>query len=333
MGHAIRSKAVITYLKKKHDVVIVAGGRAYKVLSKIFDSVFEIEPLVFVYENNTVRIRKTVITNIEHAGPEFKSYAKIKKLIKKYKPDLMFTDFEPITFLAARLHGIPLISIDNQHIVTASKVDAGEHKLSCMLYHLAVANYVKADYYFVTTFFYPPLKVRNATLVPPILRQEVLRKKPTKKNHILVYQTSKSYGELIKILEQFKGERFIVYGFERKQKLGNVLMKEFSEKGIINDLASAKAVILNGGFTVLGEALYFKKPVLSVPVKRQFEQTMNAVYLTKMGYGQICEEVTPKRLREFLKHLSRYERNLKSFTVDNNKKLFEKLDSVISRYV
>ena len=35
----------------------------------------------------------------------------------------------------------------------------------------------------------------------------------------------------------------------------------------------------------MSEAVYLRKPMLSVPVERQFEQVLNALYLQQLGYG------------------------------------------------
>ena len=48
-------------------------------------------------------------------------------------------------------------------------------------------------------------------------------------------------------------------------------------------------MVTGGGFSLLSEAVYLGKPVLSIPLRGQFEQLMNARYLERDGYG-ICAE-------------------------------------------
>lgn len=48
---------------------------------------------------------------------------------------------------------------------------------------------------------------------------------------------------------------------------GNLQFKNFNEDEFYRDLASCRAVITNGGFSLMTEALYLQKPILSVPVK------------------------------------------------------------------
>ena len=53
---------------------------------------------------------------------------------------------------------------------------------------------------------------KNAIIYPPVIREEILKLKPTIGNHIIVYQTSK---ESVKLIEKLKelDEKFIIYGF------------------------------------------------------------------------------------------------------------------------
>ena len=53
MGHASRSRILINYLKKqKHEIKIIAGGKAFNFLSKDFDDIFKCEWPGVVYKNN-----------------------------------------------------------------------------------------------------------------------------------------------------------------------------------------------------------------------------------------------------------------------------------------
>ncbi len=71
-----------------------------------------------------------------------------------------------------------------------------------------------------------------------------------------------------------------IYGMKRNITADvvdeNLTYRPFSEDGFIADLASARGVIAGGGFTLMGEAVYLHKPMLAVPLERQFEQVLNA---------------------------------------------------------
>ena len=84
------------------------------------------------------------------------------------------------------------------------------------------------------------------------------------------------------------------------------------------DLASARAVIAGGGFSLLSEAVYLGKPVLSVPLHGQFEQLMNARYLERSGYGLCATEVTPEVLDGFIGRIDEFDEALAGYEQEGN---------------
>ena len=59
-------------------------------------------------------------------------------------------------------------------------------------------------------------------------------------------------------------------------------------------------MIANGGFTTLSEAVVLGKPVLSIPVRRQPEQELNAAWLERLGLGMRAEHIDAGVVRSFL---------------------------------
>ncbi|WP_263641100.1 glycosyltransferase family protein [Methanobrevibacter arboriphilus] len=57
-------------------------------------------------------------------------------------------------------------------------------------------------------------------------------------------------------------KKFIVYGFNKEGIEGNLTFRKFNEDKIYEDMSNAKAVITNGGFTLISEAIYLKKTYL-----------------------------------------------------------------------
>jgi uncharacterized protein (TIGR00661 family) len=191
-------------------------------------------------------------------------------------------------------------------------------------------------HYLVTTFFQPPVVKRRTTLVPPILRPQVLEARPEDGEHLLVYQTSTSYGDLLEHL-RVTGVECRIYGvrrgIEKEERDGNLRFMPFSDAGFIEDLRTARGVVANGGFTLLGEAVYLRRPVLSVPVGKQFEQVVNARYLELEGYGVAADEVTGPVLGDFLSRAPDLRRNLARYHQDGNKTLFACLEERLAAAV
>lgn len=330
MGHAMRSKPILDYLTRKHKLKIFSSGRAYSYLSKIFQDVNEIQGVYMKYRKNSVNELGTVICNLFNVPKMISSFGKLKRAIKSFNPDMIISDYEAISAYAGLFNKIPVISVDNQHIFDKTNLKFPKKYFMNYIETRLVDRMIipRAKYHFITTFFNPKLKSGNVFLVPPVLRDEIIRMKTKEKGYFLVYQTSETNHELIETLKKI-GENFIVYGFNKNKKEKNIIFKKSDEIGFFKDLSGCRAVIINGGFTLMSEAIYLRKPVLSIPVKRQFEQIINAIYLDKLGYGKFIKEANQRQIMGFIKSLGKYKDNLKQYKKQDNSKLFDKLDSVI----
>jgi uncharacterized protein (TIGR00661 family) len=143
-------------------------------------------------------------------------------------------------------------------------------------------------------------------LVGPIVRPEIERAVTSRGDHVLVYQTASGDPRLLPSLTATRGARFVVYGLGREARMENVELRSFDEQRFVRDLASARAVIANGGFTTLSEALYLGKPVLSVPMRYQGEQELNAAWLSALGLGATARRFSPAVVAGFLARLDHY---------------------------
>jgi len=123
--------------------------------------------------------------------------------------------------------------------------------------------------------------------------------------------------------------RFVAYGFGREAVEGNITYKKPGMDGFFTDLISAKAIIANAGFSLVTEALHLGKPYLAVPVQQQFEQTFNAYWLDRLGYGAYWEELSKERVESFLYNLPQFSDRLRQYPRQDNSKLFAKLDELI----
>ncbi|HEX3587951.1 MAG TPA: glycosyltransferase family protein, partial [Candidatus Angelobacter sp.] len=188
----------------------------------------------------------------------------------------------------------------------------------------------RADAYCVLSFFAAQVKRCNTFLFPPIVRQEVLSAEAQTGDYVLVYVTSPA-KELAALLKQVRC-KFICYGFAIEGQDGNILFKKPSMEGFLRDLAGAKAVIANAGFSLVSEALYLGKPYLAMPVKNQFEQTFNAYYVDKLGYGAWWQELGKEQIESFLFNLPAYAENLHSYPRAGNGAILAKLDELVRNF-
>ena len=340
MGHATRSKVIIAYLlAQHHDLRVVASNRAFTFLNEAFPGrVTEIKGFHFAYKNAKISKGGTFMLNLKSAGKNLVyNYIKKLEIEHTFKADLVISDFESFSYFYAKMHQLPLISIDNMQVMNRCKLDIAISKEEQGNYTLA-KQIVKAkvpgcNHYLISSFFDAEISKKNTQLVPPIIREAILQAKPSEGNHILMYQTSSSLENVQETLAKLPQENFIVYGMNQNYTEGNVQYKPFSETTFIADFSGAKAVIANGGFSFLSEAVYLKKPVYSFPIAGQFEQYMNAAYIEKLGYGRHFKNLGSDQLKAFLFDLPHFKKQLAHYQQNGNEKLFESLNLQLDNLV
>ena len=336
MGHAIRSGVIIDRIKEKYDVYIFSSDRAYEYLNSKFDNVYEIGGFNTIYINNKVNNLKTLSQALKRNPTNMKiGYDKLYKKARELRPEVIVTDFEIFATVVSKLLDIPLISLDNIHMITQTKIHYPIQKRGEMLKAKGVIKLyvVRPKIHILTSFFYPKIKSRkNAVIYPPVIREDILKLEPTNDDHIIVYQTSRESRELISHLKTITDEKFIVYGFNVDKTDKNITYKKFNEDEFYDDLASAKAVICNGGFTFISEAIYLKKPIYSVPAVGNFEQTLNGYYVYRLGYGEYHEDITANKVKNFLKNHDKYQRKLETVKKTNNDGIVKELIYRIEKY-
>lgn len=341
MGHAIRSKVILDHLVRHHDVHVMVSNRAYDFLQRHFDGVHRIWGLTMAYQDNEVQKRLTALENLAGALtglPE--NVAAYFDLMREFRPDVVISDFESWTYLFAKAHGLPVIDIDNMQVINrcvhAPELIRGHEAEFLLAKAIVKAKLPFAAHYVVSTFFGPPVRKERTTLVPPILRPQILeaRAKVRRGDHLLVYQTSDTNTGLAGLLEA-TGLECRIYGLRRgitsEVVEGRLRYRPFSEAGFIDDLATSMGVVASGGFTLMGEAVYLRKPMLAVPLVGQFEQVLNALYLERLGYGRFAPELTPQALEAFVAAIPACEKALEGYDQDGNHEVLRTLDDLLDR--
>ena len=357
MGHAMRSSVVLEHLvqaRGQHEVEIMASGRAVDFLSKRFDGgaplaapdfqrrVRKIHGYHLIYEENRVRLGKTVWSNVlRGAGGVPENIAAYFELLTSFRPEVVISDFESWAYLYGKTHKLPVLSIDNMQIISRCTHDdeiVRGHETDFQLARAFVKSKLPfSSEYFITTFFRPEIRKERTRLFPPILRPEIEQAKASVRrgDHLLVYQTAEGNEGLSRALAA-AGIECRVYGMRRQiqeeQVEGNLRYMPFSETRFIEDLATSRAVLSGGGFTLMGEAVYLRKPMLSIPVRRQFEQVLNARYLERLGYGREAPRAPDADgIKAFLDVIPQCEEKLAAYEQEGNHELFRAVDEFLDR--
>lgn len=330
-GHAARSGEVIGHLRAHgHEVLVMTYGQGPALLAGRAP-VYEIPGLRLRYRNNRLVYLPTLAANVAHIAQHTRSWLPISRAAQDFRPDLVMTDFEPITALLAKLNRWPLISLDNQHQMTRTRltIPAG-YRAEYLADRIIIRSFIwRAEQYIITSFFNSPITHARTSIIPPIIRAQVRNLKPQEGNYFLVYLTSPADSVLTALKRS--SHQFIVYGSGHTGTDGTIAYKETSTDGWLTDLAGARAVVGTAGASLISEALYLGKPYLALPVAHQIEQIINALALERLGYGLMAERLTDQVLDQFDQNLARYDERLASYVRPTAVEVFGHIDATIER--
>ncbi len=326
-GHSSRARVMLTHLLRLgHTIKVVSYDRGFANLKDDFD-VFETEGLHIASDDNRVNKVKTFTDNLKRLPRGQQRLNELRRtLFKAFRPQAVITDFEPMTAYLAHHYELPLISIDNQHRLRYMQYDCpAELKKDRQLTKTIIRAMIPSPDVALVTTFYQGEPTNNRTfLFPPILREEILALQPETQGHILVYLTS-GFESFIEILKAFPREQFIIYGINREAREEHILYKLPSRDGFLHDLATCRAVMATAGFTLISEALHLHKPYLALPMTGQFEQEINAHFLSQIGCGVNLRSIRPEAVGNFFYRLPELARRLAGYTAEGNHAILERL--------
>lgn len=341
MGHATRSRVVLRHLLGQgHELFVVVSGRAYGFLKEVFkgESRIQFQEIVglhLVYDGEGIDTRRSIRSNLTQSPRSLSTNMEAyQKVAQDFQPEMVFSDFESWTYFFAKAFELPVVSIDNMQIINRCEHSSEVTQQRCPNFRLSKvavkAKLPKAYYYLVTSFFYPRVRKKRTSLLPPILRPEILAAEREPGEHILVYQSADANKALLPLLKTLPYE-FRVYGMGEEGQDANITLRPFSQQGFIDDLRTAKGAIAGGGYSLMGEAVHLKVPMLSVPLKGQYEQVLNAKYLEALGYGAFASSLTAQSVTDFLARLGSFNEALAGYIPRDNQMLLGCVDELVSR--
>lgn len=235
-------------------------------------------------------------------------------------PDLVISDYEPISAQLAYATCSPLVTSDQQSKFMGyvfPSIGGYSRIEECSRLSLF---FPKADLRIACSFYKVPHAKDpkfSVKLIPAIIRPEISAIDPnslfsTCSGEIVVYlspygPTRQTLDEICETLGQFAEEQFVIYCKDRpvNRISTNISFRTFDLVGFPNVISEAKAVITTAGHTLLSELLYLRKPIYTVPLDT-FDQhiCVQIIETNKLGMGREC--ISYDDLRVFLRNLELY---------------------------
>jgi uncharacterized protein (TIGR00661 family) len=316
-GHASRATSILPILKH-YDIDILVSGEMNPI-NIGYEIKYRFKGFTFVYDNGRVSYWKTFRKlNIVQFIKDIVSLN-----VNQY--DLIISDFEPISAYAAKLRGVKSLSLSH-HASFLSEKTPRPSKVD-KIAEWILKNYAPCNYNIGFHFN----RYDDFILAPHI--RSVIRDnkdKTERKGYILVYLSSYHTGQLTYIFSRYKHHKFIIFSSEidnPSRFSSNIELKPTSSSEFMNALLGSDAVITGGGFETVAEALYLNKPVLTIPIKGQYEQECNAEAANRILNGY-KGTLAPAYLNWFLygnkKLINEYD-----FKISTDEQVLEAIEKVL----
>lgn len=254
---------------------------------------------------------KTALDGLIHFGAYRSAVQKYHDVLVNAHPDVVINLFDPLATLHKWTYGCTrahVVHVSHQALLLHPRFQMPPGR---SLGRNAVVHYTRfidqgADKTLALSFYeMPPATVHKLTVVPPLLRKEVLARTPSQGEHILAYMVYPGVAEALKAFN-LRHPQVRVHAFwhnpdqpERIEVSPTLTFHQVHDTKFLDLLASCRGVVTTAGFETVCEALYYRKPALLMPMPGQFEQQINAYDAQKVGAGLQVNRLDPEPLLAF----------------------------------
>jgi uncharacterized protein (TIGR00661 family) len=307
-GHAMRARAVLPRLTARHELLILAGGDAYRALASEY-SVVEIPFLKYCFNRRgklsnylTLKRNLPLVLDARWRGP---TCDLIERQITDFGAQVIVTDSEMYCHWVGRHMGIPRITFDHFGVLVYCRPQmTGWERIAnwgnAFVYR---SLYGEPERAVVSAFFDAAPRRSGVARVGAVIREDVLAMQPARGEHLLAYISKGEHEFTPQVEAAFRAQKcpVRVYGVPRTGIDGDLEFKPISKQGFLDDLASCRAVYATCGNQLIGEVIHFGKPMLGIPMACH-EQRLNAYHIENMGFGlRVARRgLTAETLRDFL---------------------------------
>jgi uncharacterized protein (TIGR00661 family) len=330
-GHTNRQLPIIEHYSQSAKIMIFAYGESLQTLSDRFGNhpnikISEIAVPYYVSSKTGLDFLATLEhpfnQNIDFHGINIKAMSEAESFIGK--PNVVISDYEPVSAQYAYATNSPLITIDQQ-----SKYLKGSFpkELNGTTYADEVARlmmfFPKVEKRIACSFFSVPENgdVRaDVEVVAPILKSSILNLQRNKslRQSLLVYLSSQKDIDqpMEEMFDAFETNPDMDFNIFTKQDLSSIKIKarnintyQHGDRRFSNVLSSCHGIISTAGHSLLSEAMFLGIPVYAIPLGL-YEQQMNAHVIGENKFGIVVPSIISETVQSFIKGLPEFESNI-----------------------
>jgi len=317
-GHFTQALSLKSTLERNgHQVVaVMVGGSAKRTLPLFFTEKIGSEIIQFQSPNflptpkgKHSSLLISILYNLLLLPVYIRNVFTIRQTIRDKEPDVVINFYE---LLCGATYGLfnpkpPMINVAHQYYFMTPAFhytgnDTWQFNLLNFYSGLTTMNSLKilalsfrAD---------DTIQFGKISIVPPLLRQEVLQQKVSTGNYIHGYMLNSGFASDLTTWSYNNPKQYLHFFWDKKnvektKKLTPELtMHKLSDTGFLKFMAGCKAYATTGGFESVCEAMYMQKPVLMVPT--HIEQECNVIDATRTGAGVSANDFNLDLLLDFV---------------------------------
>ena len=321
-GHYTQALSLAAILRKQgHEVVAVLVGKSdnreipdfftNKITAPV--TTFHSPNFTSFYKQKRPNILMSVATNFSRPFIFRKSLQLIRQKIDEHRPDKVINFYEMITGMAYGIYrfdkkmGVEMICVAHQYILLNPnyRTSAEQDVKYYFLRMLSRITSNRASRILALSFRdMPGAPDKKIVTVPPLLREEVFRTAATTGDYIHGYMLNAGYYDEIANWHARHPEVSLRFFWDKSDAAEEVqvdnqfLISRLHDEKFLLSMAGSRAYATTAGFESLCEALYYRKPILMIPV--HVEQEFNAYDATLSGAGITGRRFELDRLIDFI---------------------------------
>jgi len=336
-GHAYRQMPVVRALALRHRVVVLAYGDSLETYGRLAarDGNLRVVPVTVPYlPGRRGGIDWAAVADGARPGGDYwrstgAALAEVERLVGT--PDLVVSDYEPVSAMCAYATGAPLVTLDQQSkfLVGDLPVPGGgapgcpgpEDEVARLRLFFPCARLRLACSFFPVPRLAEPHA--EVTVIPPVLRAEMLRleRRPSARPSVLVYLSGQhlSRPDLPGLYAALGGRPDVDFHLFGRAARGdgapappvNVRVHAPDDAVFLDLLGGVHGLVCTAGHNLLSEAVHLRLPVLAMPLGIH-EQRLNAAMVAAAGAGMSSPVLTAPVLAEFLDRLPELRRGMEA---------------------
>lgn len=316
-GHLTQAISMESMLRREgHEVVEVLVGRSgsrslpafFRRNIKSTVTLFDSPNFLPTPANKRCNITRSVAYNMAKLPTYVRSVLFLRQRIERSGADLVVNFYELLTGMAYLLFRpcVPQVSIGHQYLFlhSAFSFPKGSPVSLFFLRLFTRLTCIGAQDKLALSFRNMPDDAdRGVSVVPPLLRREVMGLEPHHGDYVHGYMVNSGFGRSIADWHE-RHKRVPLHFFWDKKGAApltcvddTLTFHQIDDRAFLDSLAGCRAYATTAGFESVCEAMYLGKPMLLVPA--HIEQDCNAHDAAMCGAGIVDADFDLSRLLDF----------------------------------